>query len=423
MAAAWEDPCFDTESLVSSTASAPQSPSVSPPASWLAVRRRSRRHWGKRAKAPATAKATGTQGPAAGSGKSAGCGLAAAAPQPKRRRLHTKTKDDGIPPPVRRRPSDCQAERLRLQGHHYRRMKRLGLPALFFRILDAVLVPDAPLLKCVEYFSGVETIVSAFRENGMPAEPFDIRNSWRQDLCNVTGFVTALRLASRLQDGASLATFATVCSTWVWVSRSSTGRSSNNPHGNTTLGCVRTANLMVARTALLALYLLCRNVRWLLEQPSSSLMSQHSRLRMLQRLGGAGARPFEAAQWGDIFTWLGAFGGEISKPTRLYGNGGVRFLAALRRDRPPLGTFQAQAAGVYRVDVTGGKKSVSGGPRLKATQEYPKEFGRQVCLAFLAAPALVTDDEDGESNADGSEDSWGSADLKVVAEDLGMGMC
>jgi len=422
----WPAPSSDSEESASS-------PSVSPPASWRprrvrrlrrsGVLQRARRPSGPRPaaeKAPALAEAAATAKEATAAAQAAEQANAAQAVQPavKRVRLTSKAPDPStLPRSVPRRGSELVAERCGLEARHYRRMRALRLPKLFFQLLAAALVPNAPRLKCVEYFSGVETVVSAFREKGMLATPYDInRNHVDEDLTNPAGFWHALRLASQLDTGHALGWFATVCSTWVWVSRSSTGRTSENVYGNTALQCVRLANLMVTRTTILAIYMMCRNIRWMLEQPSSSLMEKHKRMLFLRSVGQA--PPFQAAAWASIFTWIGAFGGHVAKPTRLYGNCAV-CLNSLKRERPDLTLFRAQSDGVYSVDINAaGKKTVSGGPGLKATQHYPESFGRAVQQAFAEAPTFQNDDVDNveTDSDDDSEDSWASADLEAVAE-------
>lgn len=57
---------------------------------------------------------------------------------------------------------------------------------------------------------------------------------------------SALQLVRRLRHQGVLWT-APVCSSWIWISRSSTGRSSANPLGDTSRICVQQGNLMVSR--------------------------------------------------------------------------------------------------------------------------------------------------------------------------------
>jgi hypothetical protein len=165
-----------------------------------------------------------------------------------------------------------------MEGLYVRRMWMLGLPRIFFWILLRLRhIPGlihTPDLNCVEYFAGVQSIARAFSDGGLNAAAYDICNdSVKQDFVGDLGFITAIQWAKRLIPGDSLAFFATVCSTWVWVSRSSTHRSHNNPHGLNHDGsgqlCVVQANQMVTRMVLLILFCGCRDVCWLLEQPSS----------------------------------------------------------------------------------------------------------------------------------------------------------
>lgn len=61
-------------------------------------------------------------------------------------------------------------------------------------------------------------------------------------------FRSALQLVRRIREHGILWA-SPVCSTWVWMSRGSTGRSAENPLGDITRSAVREGNLMVSRCA------------------------------------------------------------------------------------------------------------------------------------------------------------------------------
>ena len=62
------------------------------------------------------------------------------------------------------------------------------------------------------------------------------------------------------------------CSTFVWVSRSSTGRTQELPLGDESLGVVLQGNMIACRWALGMLVAVVRRVMWAAEQPGSSLL-------------------------------------------------------------------------------------------------------------------------------------------------------
>ena len=86
----------------------------------------------------------------------------------------------------------------------------------------------------------------------------------------------ALAMVMQL-DAQGLLWLAIVCSSWVWMSRGSTGRSIDYPLG---VPCqsVDAANKMVARCGMLMIIAIARGAAWALEQPMSSLMVKHPTL-------------------------------------------------------------------------------------------------------------------------------------------------
>ena len=133
-------------------------------------------------------------------------------------------------------------------------------------------------LDAVEYFAGVENVVRAFTEIGLAAYGFELKkDTIAMDLLSAPGFLFAISLGLRtLRGGFSL--FAPVCSTWVWVSRHSTGRSYMNPMGNVHQACTADANKMISRVVLMASLLISRGCWVVIEQPVSSLMQYRVKL-------------------------------------------------------------------------------------------------------------------------------------------------
>jgi hypothetical protein len=105
---------------------------------------------------------------------------------------------------------------------------------------------------------------------------FEIIDDPSEDILSSVGFIKAVRLMLQVR-GRGILHFATVCSSWVMINRSTSGRSPYWPLGDTSHQYVRDANTMVSRTVLLALFGLALGFDWALEQPSSSLMFFHPR--------------------------------------------------------------------------------------------------------------------------------------------------
>ena len=73
-----------------------------------------------------------------------------------------------------------------------------------------------------------------------------------------------------------------MCSSWVTLNRATSGRRAHNPLGYNK-PYVRDANVMVSRMSMLIMFGLCLGVEWVLEQPLSSIMVCHPRMRQVQR--------------------------------------------------------------------------------------------------------------------------------------------
>ena len=151
------------------------------------------------------------------------------------------------------------------------------------------------------------------------------------DFMTDEGIFHAIALARRLKPVTGLQTFATVCSTWVWISRSSTRRSRQNVLGNQWIDNVAKANAMVSRMCLLICFLSARFISWILEQPASSLMVHHPRMRQIKEFSkvesGAGLSEFH-----EVKTSMGAFGAATRKPSKLYSS--EKWIAKLERSIP-----------------------------------------------------------------------------------------
>ena len=151
--------------------------------------------------------------------------------------IHSSSDDDSPPLPkvLKRRHSHVAAEGLGLRPKSYRRLRRMQVPSIFLQLLAFVahLNQGVPRHDVVEYYAGVGAISDAARNRGLMAASFEISADpvW-QNANSEAGLITMISHAFLLVS-CGLAHWATPCSTWIWLSRSKTGRSTRRPAGVT----------------------------------------------------------------------------------------------------------------------------------------------------------------------------------------------
>ena len=165
-------------------------------------------------------------------------------------------------------------------------MLNAGIPMVVLNVLYW-LAKNRPIAKgkhCVEFFSGAGVIAKTFKKNGYVAAEYDIERSYvHENILTSEGMLTCLEHAQAIVQGG-LAHWATVCSSWVWICRSSTLRTEDRPEGDPTVKSVKKGNMMVARMCTVLIILICKAVHWVLEQPASSLMTKSHWMRHVQTL-------------------------------------------------------------------------------------------------------------------------------------------
>ena len=302
--------------------------------------------------------------------------------QTQRKRKPKKKPAGSDIPPSLPESFDTMAQRAGLTQQQSKMFSLLQLPVVLIMLLIAVQgQPKLLNISCIEFFAGVGNVAGAFQKEDLMSLAYDRfhdasgRPDDAQDLCSDRGFMTALTWLWSLKLG-HLAWLGTVCSTWVLMSRGSTGRSPSAPLGNTLFESVANANMMVARSALLIALCYIKNVAWCLEQPSSSLMEMHPCMEFLKAVCNA----FQGWDWIRVSTSMGAFGGPRPKASYLYGN--RVWLKQLHRQLKGKSFPSAAEAGVVQTTRNG---RMAGGKHLKRTQEYPEEFGRAVFDAWQGA--------------------------------------
>ena len=261
-------------------------------------------------------------------------------------------------------------------------------------------------LDCVELFSGVGQITSKFTQSGLAALGYDIVNDKsNHDLCSVQGFVFALICVMRLStDG--LAWFATVCSSWIWLARASTSRTTGRPLGFNDTQSTIEGNMQVARSAILMALVHAKHAWWALEQPLKSLMEYHPAMAWL-----AGSVP-----WFEVSTVMGAFGAPSLKPSRLYSN--ASWILGLHREKPR--NFVPANTDLVSYEQVGSKRRVSGSKGLKVTQEYTPAFGDAVIECFVTFRAKHSEQVDSSEDEEAApaDDACSTAELSQVVRAL-----
>ena len=219
-------------------------------------------------------------------------------------------------------------------------------------------------LDALEYFAGCAVVTAALRARKYVTLPLDIViNKWLHNMSEPEGFAYSLWAATQAIPGA-LCMLAPVCSSWVWVCRSSSGRRKNNPMGNLALPWVREANQQVSRVCIILRVLILKAVFWVLEQPMSSLLALHDRFVEL-------ATEFCIHK---VYMAMGAYGALTRKPSFLYST--FPQIAELKKKVPQGVKFNTRLA-IRKGRAVTGKRAA-----LKKSQEYPKGFGEAVARLY-----------------------------------------
>jgi len=213
-------------------------------------------------------------------------------------------------------------------------------------------------------------VAGAFEHKNMKSQRFD----WDLDreemnFLSTTGLCNALLYILMLYDDLSLCAWGTVCSSWVWINRATSGRARHRAEGCSNASNAIVGNVMACRMVLLLLFLDLKNCCWLLEQPGSSYLKYCKWFMEYD----ANVRRIES-----VWTWMCEFGAPTKKGSELYFTGG--WARPLRRT-----LTRATAAGTDNLLTvrhlppgSDGRTRVTGSKELKSTQGYTKVFGSEV---------------------------------------------
>lgn len=239
----------------------------------------------------------------------------------------------------------------------------LEAPSMFAEIVYLLLANSlqgaVESIDFLEFFAGCMRVTSAWCRRGYRGKAYDVKyDPVCMDFCGTKGFITAIILVLQLVPGAS-SLAAPVCSSWVWMNRSTAGRKIWKILGREDREGVRLANLMVSRLVLLLVLMSIKGVWWIVEQPASSLMEYHPRWQWY-------VKRFAVYR---VLINMGDYGAKTRKPSYLYSN------------MPWLGDLTGIVADCMRpvsvpLAVRSPSGSVSGiSDSLKESQEYPTGFG------------------------------------------------
>ena len=232
-------------------------------------------------------------------------------------------------------------------------------------------------LDYVEYFSGDRSISDGIAGFGYEGRSFDIRYDINYNFLYKMGIITALSLALRLRkDG--LAWLAPPCSSWVSISRGSTHRSASEPLGKRPRSVkVIQNNRLVSRMSLLLDYIFRHGIFYIIEQPRTSIMWKHPRLK----------KTLKRHKALKVRADLGALGAESLKPVILAGT--APYLSKLQVVAPKKVRAKIQQKNketgfrttIQYVDRFGRRKFKGSSKMLKDTQSYPTGLGVAVGFA------------------------------------------
>ena len=122
-----------------------------------------------------------------------------------------------------------------------------------------------PYLNAVDYYAGQGLVAERFQRFGMHSRKIEVDlDQINHDAIGSEGFVHMVILAMALLP-YGLAHFGTVCSSWVFMCRDSSGRSHEYPLGYQQLPWVRAGNIMSCRMVLLLMLITVRGCHYILE--------------------------------------------------------------------------------------------------------------------------------------------------------------
>eukprot|EP00973_Karenia_brevis_P096390 12431535-Karenia_brevis.AAC.1 len=180
-------------------------------------------------------------------------------------------------------------------------------------ILDYILSwAKARNKRILDMFCGIANMFKVWsEENGHPGYKFDIVHNPKHDMTTKEGFFLALDNALELEAGGMHAG-GPPCSLFIFLSSSIHKRTKIHPEGDTSVACVRKANVIAENYTVLLVITTTRGVKHLLEQPGSS------RFFDLKYVNALLTKIPKTAKWTRMWTWMRCFGHRLPKPSVLW---------------------------------------------------------------------------------------------------------
>ena len=271
-------------------------------------------------------------------------------------------------------------------------------------------------IHVADYFAGQARIARWSELLGLTTAAIDRDHSSHLDLCSDEGLATAICTLLRVREGG-LCFMGPQCSSWIWLSRSTTRRSAADPDGDLSLPTVREGNHLNKVVALLVTIAGLAGISWVIEQPSSSLFFHTQIMRSVILEVNPFQRWLSLNKWGHfaqkstlligVAGFLSNMGKELSKQAKKRGCGKASKASAKKAESKASSTAKAKAKAKVaktraatkakakkvppsdQFEIGGklathkrdknGKIKVTGNPEaLKKSQVYPPSFALDV---------------------------------------------
>ncbi len=224
-----------------------------------------------------------------------------------------------------------------------------------------------------EAFAGNAAVSRGVAALGYPSVGLDMEYHPEHDVLTPAGFLNLLGLALDVVEGGVLWA-APPCSTWVWLSRSSTGRN-KAPEGKRLCRRVVAHNALLERLVFVLEVCVLRGVHFIVEQPRATVMWDYPAMQdFLQRH----CVP-------SVGLDMGAYGAECVKATTLKTSAPYLWALERRCDAALRQALKREGVATTTAWTDGqGQRKCQGSAELKGTQVYPEGFGAAHGLAFQA---------------------------------------
>ncbi|CAL1172971.1 unnamed protein product [Cladocopium goreaui] len=251
---------------------------------------------------------------------------------------------------------------------------RLLLPILAL-LAQVEIPPESQANDFVEVCSGEGQLSRALWSCQFQGKAFDVLYSKNHNFLRTVGFLAVLAAVRNTRRGGLLF-FAPPCSTWVFLSSPSTGRTWISPEGFRTR-CVLLANIFVMRMLYILWYAWQRGVYVAIEQPISSVLFDWAPVKRLLTFIGARKVTFP----------MGSYGAATMKYTTIWST--PPGISSLRR---PLDVKQLRealarnATNLVRktIDKKGRRRVAGIKSELAKSANYPRGFGMAIAALVPA---------------------------------------